>query len=77
MGVWDTPDEINFEKLPNKFVLKCNHNSGVGLCICHDKNKLNISKVKKDLSRGLRQNFIGLLVNGLIKMLGVELLPRN
>lgn len=37
LGVWDTPDEINFEKLPNKFVLKCNHNSGVGLCICHDK----------------------------------------
>lgn len=57
LGVWDTPDEINFEMLPNKFVLKCNHNSGVGLCICHNKNKLNISKVKKDLSRGLRQNF--------------------
>ena len=33
LGVWDDPDEIDFEKLPNQFVLKCNHNSGLGMCI--------------------------------------------
>ena len=51
IGVWDNPDEIDFEKLPNKFVLKCNHNSGLGMCICKDKTKLNIRKVKKELKR--------------------------
>ena len=37
IGVWDNPDDIDFESLPNQFVLKCNHNSGLGLCICKDK----------------------------------------
>ena len=36
LGVWDTPDEIDFEALPKQFVLKCNHDSG-GLRICKDK----------------------------------------
>ena len=27
LGVWDNPDEIDFDALPNQFVLKCNHNS--------------------------------------------------
>ena len=34
IGVWDDPDEIDFDALPNRFVLKCNHNSGLGMCIC-------------------------------------------
>ena len=37
LGVWDDPDDIDFDELPNQFVLKCNHNSGVGMCICKDK----------------------------------------
>ncbi len=37
LGVWDDPDEIDFDALPNQFVLKCNHNSGLGMCICKDK----------------------------------------
>ena len=57
LGVWDDPGEIDFDKLPNKFVLKCNHNSGLGMCICKDKTMLNINKVKEDLSKGLRQNY--------------------
>lgn len=57
LGVWDTPDEIDFDRLPNQFVLKCNHNSGLGMCICKDKNHLNIAKVKKDLWRGLKQDY--------------------
>ena len=57
LGVWDDPDKIDFDKLPNKFVLKCNHNSGLGMCICKDKTMLNINKVKEDLSKGLRQNY--------------------
>ena len=57
LGVWDDPENIDFDKLPNQFVLKCNHNSGLGMCICKDKNLLNIEKVKKELKKGLRQNY--------------------
>jgi hypothetical protein len=57
IGVWEDPDEINFENLPNQFVLKCNHNSGLGMCICKDKSKLDILKVKKELSAGLKENY--------------------
>ena len=38
LGVWDDPDDIDFDSLPNQFVLKCNHNSGLGMCICKDKS---------------------------------------
>lgn len=57
IGVWNNPDEINFEKLPNQFVLKCNHNSGLGMCICKDKSKLDIKQVKKELAKGLKQDY--------------------
>ena len=57
LGVWNSPDEIDFEKLPNQFVLKCNHNSGLGMCICKDKTKLNIKKVKAELAKGLKQDY--------------------
>lgn len=57
LGVWDNPDDIDFDSLPNQFVLKCNHNSGLGICICRDKNKLNIEETRKELHMGLKQNY--------------------
>lgn len=57
IGVWNDPSEIDFDSLPDKFVLKCTHNSGVGMCICKDKSTLDIEKVKADLSVGLKQNY--------------------
>lgn len=57
LGVWNNPDEIDFDALPNQFVLKCNHNSGLGMCICRDKSKLNLKKVKADLKKGLKQDY--------------------
>ena len=57
IGVWNYPDELDFDTLPDKFVLKCNHNSGLGMCICKDKSGLNIKKVKAGLKRGLRQDY--------------------
>ena len=57
LGVWDDPDEIDFDALPNQFVLKCNHNSGLGMCICKDKSKLDIESVKVELRKGLKQNY--------------------
>ncbi len=56
LGIWDSPDEIDFDSLPNQFVLKCTHNSGFGMHICKDKSKLDINEVKKGLRKGLREN---------------------
>ena len=57
LGEWDNPDEIDFELLPSKFVLKCNHNSGQGMCICRDKTKIDIEEVRSNLKKGLKQNY--------------------
>lgn len=57
LGVWDDPEEIDFDALPDQFVLKCNHNSGLGMCICKDKSKLNVDQVKRELKKGLQENY--------------------
>ena len=57
LGVWDDPDEIDFDALPDQFVLKCNHNSGLGMCICKDKSRLDIPKVRAELRKGLAQDY--------------------
>lgn len=60
IGVWDNPNDIDFKVLPNRFVLKCNHNSGLGMYICKDKSKLtskDINGIRKNLVRGLAQNY--------------------
>jgi len=56
LGVWDSAEDIDFDKLPDQFVLKCNHNSG-GLVICKDKSKLDIAAAKDRLSKALKQDF--------------------
>ena len=56
LGVWDDAEDIDFDKLPNQFVLKCNHDSGSYL-ICKDKNTFNIKKAKKHFKRKLKQNY--------------------
>lgn len=57
LGVWKSSSDINFDELPNKFVLKCNHNSGSGMCICKDKEKLDIAETIKKLEIGMNQNY--------------------
>ncbi len=54
--MWNNPDEIDFDKLPNKFVLKCNHDS-VGLCIYKDKTKFDIESAKAKLRKSLETNY--------------------
>lgn len=56
IGYWKNFDEIDFKKLPNKFVLKCNHDSG-GIIICKDKKELNLKKIKRKLEGNLKRNF--------------------
>lgn len=54
--VWDRVEDIEWDKLPNQFVLKCTHDSG-GLVICKDKSKLDIAKAKKKLNHSLKKNY--------------------
>lgn len=57
LAVWDDADKIDFSTLPDRFVLKCNHNSGLGMYICRDKSKLNEKRVREGLRRGLQQDY--------------------
>ena len=56
LGVWNSFDEINFDNLPNQFVLKCTHDCG-GVVICPDKNKLDIAETKKKIEKSFNTNF--------------------
>ena len=56
IGVWDNPKDIEWDKLPNQFVLKCTHDSG-GLIICKDKNCLDKDAAYKKLKKCLCQNY--------------------
>lgn len=57
LGVWKDSDEIDFDALPERFVLKCNHNSGTGMYICKDKSKMDVEKVKAELRKGLHEDY--------------------
>lgn len=56
LGIYDKFDDIDFEKLPNKFVIKCTHDSGSTI-ICKDKNVFNVEKAKKEINRALKVNY--------------------
>lgn len=56
LGVWDCFDDIDFDSLPNQFVLKCTHDSE-GLIVVKDKAKLDIEYARKLLSECLNVNF--------------------
>ncbi len=51
-GVYDNFDDINFNSLPEKFIIKCNHDSG-GLVICHSKSTFNVKKARKIINNAL------------------------
>jgi len=56
LGVWDKFEDIDFDSLPNQFVLKCTHDSG-GLVICKDKASLDIDKARKKIKKALKRNY--------------------
>ena len=56
LGVWDNFEQINFEELPNQFVLKTTHDSG-GVVICKDKTKFDETAAKIKLEKNLHQNY--------------------
>lgn len=56
LGVWDSVKDIQFDVLPDQFVLKTTHDSG-GLVICKDKKSFDFKKAKKKLSKSLKANY--------------------
>jgi len=56
LGVWNYVNEINFSKLPNQFVLKCNHDSG-SVIICKNKQEFDTQKATKKLKKNLNTQY--------------------
>ena len=62
LGVWDKPEQIEWDKLPNQFVLKTTHGGGnSGVVICKDKSTFNreqaIAKLNRSLQSDIYVNF--------------------
>lgn len=55
-AVWDKFEDINFDSLPNQFVLKSTHDSG-GATICKDKSKIDIAEIKKEFHKVQKKNY--------------------
>lgn len=56
LGLWDKFDEIDFNSLPNQFVLKCTHDSG-GIIIVKDKKTLEFKKVRAKIEHSMKKNY--------------------
>ena len=56
LGVWERVDDIDFNSLPNQFVLKCNHDCA-SVIICRDKTSFNVMVAKEKLNRCLKRDY--------------------
>jgi len=56
LGVWDRFDDINYDELPDRFVLKTTHDSG-SVVLCKDKNTLDLKAARKKLTKSLSNNY--------------------
>lgn len=56
IGVWDKVEDIEWEKLPNRFAIKCNHGCGYNL-ICQDKSKFDIPEAAEQLRKWMKDDF--------------------
>ena len=57
IGVWNRVEDIDFDSLPNKFVLKTNHSGGnTGVIVCKDKSRLDIASAKRRLKKSLKSD---------------------
>ena len=56
LGVWDRAEDIDWDRLPNRFVLKCNHGCAYNI-IVSDKSKLDKAETVKRLNEWLKEDF--------------------
>lgn len=60
LGVWDRVEDIDWNSLPNRFVLKTTHGGGGGgVFICKDKTSLNVRAVSSKLRKAMKSNIAG------------------
>ncbi len=57
LGVWDDAADVDFGSLPERFVIKCNHNSGNGIYICRDRSMMDEHSVRDGLRKGLAGDY--------------------
>lgn len=55
-GCWNNAEDIDFDKLPQSFVLKTNNGSG-DVIVVKDKSEINMDKIRKELNIALKQKF--------------------
>ena len=72
LGVWDNADDIDFDSLPRKFVLKANNGSGRNIVVV-DKAKLNLDETRRKLNKWINQNFA---YNGYYEMHYCNIKPK-
>lgn len=56
LGIWEKFEDIDFDMLPNQFVLKCTHDSG-GLVICKEKKSMNVALARNTIDKSLKRNY--------------------
>jgi hypothetical protein len=56
LGVWESFAEIDFDKLPEAFVLKCTHDSG-SFVICYEKKLFDVEAAKRKINKALKSQF--------------------
>jgi hypothetical protein len=57
LGIWKYAEDIDWDKLPNRFVLKTTQGGGnIGVMICRDKSKLDIARAVSNMNAALKQN---------------------
>ena len=56
LEICDSFDEIDWEKLPNRFIIKCNHNSG-GVIVVNDKKDLDKDSLRTHFNKLLKKNY--------------------
>lgn len=56
LAVWDSVDDIDWDSLPNQFVLKNTSDSG-GVVVCRDKSNLNIEAARAKLQKYCDSNY--------------------
>ena len=56
LGVWDKAEDIDWDKLPDRFVLKCNHGCAYNIVVS-DKSKLDKAATVKQLNEWLKEDF--------------------
>ncbi len=57
LGVWERPEEIDFDRLPDRFVLKTSHGGGTkGVVICRDKSRFDRRRAVRSLARAMKRD---------------------